>query len=275
MVYVRHVNHGRSWRRLGFVDKRILYSHRRDIRRDKIPRSVRLCNRGMPIRVFDDKCKFHELMRGSAYYPPDPRPGELAIVKKALSCHGQGHYVLRVPVDEDRPRPPNWCVQSLVPPLLLDGHKFTLRVLVGFSRSRLVMPYERALVLVCRAPYKAACMAAELTNNHANGDNVRTFACVWKALCDMGVEGVFARHMDALRADLQARFGSQCPDKPGHFDVHGVDILLREDATPIVLETNPYWYSGDAGGFDDKLAMFRSIVAAFAQDMDDVDALES
>lgn len=141
-----------------------------------------------------------------------------------------------------------------------------MRILVGFSRTRLTLPYDNALVLVCNAPYCRGELETELTNRHHNGDNVHGFGLLKDALVARGLYDAFQDHMESMRVDLRERFCPYCDECM--FDIHGLDVLVREDGVPIVMETNPYWYSGDSGGFDDKLVMFRKIITAFGTDLD-------
>ena len=258
MVYVKHMQSLNQWKRLAFSDRRILYSHRRDIK--KVPRCVIMSNQKMPIRVFDNKCRFHELMRGSSYYPPDPEVGDLVIVKKPLSSEGEGHYITRM----TSRLPRNVCIQPLVEdPLLIDGCKCSMRILVGFTVDCFIMPYENALILVCNVPYVRSELSSEITNTSYNVSRVRDFSKLKEALVRNGCLDAFVRNMKGLSADLQARFSPHC--RSHSFDVHGIDVLVKKDGTPIVIETNPYWYSGSCtGGFEDKLEMFRRIVSTLS-----------
>ena len=264
MVYIKHVESVKQWKQLEFTDRRLLYSHHRDIR--KLPRCVVMSNRNMPVRIFDNKCKFDQIMQGSPYYPPEPKAGDLVIVKKALSSCGQGHYITQM--DSESSFPANVCIQKLVlDPLLINGCKFSMRILIGFSRECFIMPYENALILVCNEPYACSELSTELTNSSCKANNVNKFPTLREALIQNECLDAFIQNMDRLSSDLKTRF---CPHvRPNSFDVHGIDVLVQKDGTPIVIETNPYWYSGHVGGgFVDKLEMFRTIVTTLSKHID-------
>lgn len=221
----------------------------------------------MPVQIFEDKCKFHQIMQGSPYYPPEPKAGDLVIVKKALSSGGEGHYITRM--DSESSFPANVCIQKLViDPLLINECKFTMRILIGFSNECFIMPYENALILVCNEPYARSELSTELTNASCNtNNNVNKFSTLRKALIENECLDAFIQNMDRLSADLKTRF---CPHaRPHSFDVHGIDVLVQKGGMPIVLETNPYWYTGHKNGnFVNKLEMFRRIVTTLSKHVD-------
>ena len=64
--------------------------------------------------------------------------------------------------------------------------------------------------------------------------------------------------MQCLKNDLKERYCSIC--KTNSFDIHGIDIIIDEAGKPMIMETNPYWYSGKDEGWIDKIKMFEKIM---------------
>jgi hypothetical protein len=67
-----------------------------------------------------------------------------------------------------------------------------------------------------------------------------------------------------LKDDLKNRYRGIC--KGTSFDIHGLDVIISETGKPIVMETNPYWYSGKDKGWEDKMKMFKKIMIEISRD---------
>ena len=65
--------------------------------------------------------------------------------------------------------------------------------------------------------------------------------------------------MENMKRDLKERYSVLCRNKLS-FDIHGLDVIISCDGRPIIIETNPYWYSGKDEGWDHKLEMFKNIM---------------
>lgn len=262
---LKHLNHLKAWNdALKSEFNEYMYTHERN---DKTGSKKYMSNCSMPIDIFDNKRKFSQLLNGSEYYPSGIdalESEELVIIKKPKGCCGEGHIISMVK-DVGRAQRVNCDIQQLIQPLLINNKKFHLRILMGFDTRDVYMPWENCLVLVNPNSYTRGDMTTEITNSAFNGsESIFKFNIIENVLKDNGLYDDFVSHMQMLKDDLKNRYRGIC--KGTSFDIHGLDVIISETGKPIVMETNPYWYSGKDKGWEDKMKMFKKIMIEISRD---------
>ena len=256
---LKHLDNIREWN-IVMKEKfpQYMYTHHRD---DTLGSKKYISNCCMPIDIFDNKKKYTKLLCGSEYYPPgidSLDAEEFVIVKKPKGSGGEGHVITKVK-NVERVQRVNHDIQYLVRPLLINDKKFHMRTLMGFDSTNIYLPWEDSLVLLNPNEYRRGVMETEITNTAFNGsENIKNFDTVEKILKENNLYDEFIVHMQCLKNDLKERYCSIC--KTNSFDIHGIDIIIDEAGKPMIMETNPYWYSGKDEGWIDKIKMFEKIM---------------
>tara|TARA_Y100000746_G_scaffold176719_1_gene154260 strand:- start:753 stop:1547 length:795 start_codon:yes stop_codon:yes gene_type:complete len=237
-----------------------MYTHHRD---DKTGSKKYISNYRMPVDIFENKRKYSKLLHGSEYYPLDVNSlscTDMVIVKKPKSEGGNGHFITKVEdlKDTDIER----CdIQQLIHPLLIDGHKFHLRILMGYTCTNIYLPWQFALVLVNPHKYIRGDMTTELTNTCQNGtENIWDTSAFVEVLKEKNMYDGFIKDIEQLKEYLKTRYCNLC--KNNQFDIHGLDLIISENGKPFIMETNPYWYSGKDHGWENKIKMFKTIMTS-------------
>ena len=262
---LKHLNNVKEWN-IVMKDKfpQYMYTHQRD---DTVGSKKYKSNCCMPVDVFDNKRKYTKLLYGSEYYPlgiESLDADELVIMKKPKGSGGEGHCIAKVK-DVERIQRVNYDIQHLVHPLLIECKKFHMRTLMGFDSKHVYLPWEDSLILINPNEYVRGDIKTEITNTAFNGsENIKKFNIVEKVLKEQNMYFDFVAHMQCLQSDLEKRYCNIC--RGDSFDIHGIDIIIDETGKPIIMETNPYWYTGKDKGWEDKIKMFENIMSKISRE---------
>lgn len=206
-------------------------------RRCKRGKRAKWSNCGSRQNIFSNKRLFHELMKGSTYYPSVPLHASmdtLVFTKRPFSYCGYNHVITTL-----RDSGATRVCQMLVDPLLLDGHKFTVRMLLLYTSELACLCWNGA---VLRSPFKYSRgdIDAEITNMsyHTSFNKAELKKTPETAFADiaeyLSIDTVPLAHMTQ---DIADRFCSQCRHRH-MYDIHGIDIIFDKYKKPFILETN-------------------------------------
>ena len=136
---------------------------------------------------------------------------------------------------------------------------------MGYDSENIYLQWEDSLVLTNPNQYTRGVITTEITNTAFNGSkNIQNFSTVEAILKENNLYDEFVIHMQGLKNDLKQRYCSICK-KQGSFDIHGLDIIISKGGSPVIMETNPYWYSGKDEGWEGKIKMFKRIMSEISQ----------
>lgn len=129
--------------------------------------------------------------------------------------------------------------QMLLDPLLLDGHKFTVRMLLLYTSELACLCWNGA---VLRSPfeYSQGEMDAEITNMsyHATFDKAGLMKTPESAFVDIAAYlSIDTMPLTHMTQDIANRFCPQCRHA-NTYDIHGIDIMFDKYKKPFILETN-------------------------------------